>query len=264
MSLATSIKRYRQQIGQVSVTYEVAGDGPPIVLIHGLAGSSWWWSRNIESLAQHFRVYVIDLVGFGSSQNKHPFVLEEAAALLVQWLDHLGIEQAAFVGHSMGGFVVADLAADWPNRVSQLVLVDAAALPFDRRAAQLPVDMLRAVRYLPFSFFPILLTDAYRAGPATLLKAAYELLTTDIRTKLITIHTPTLVVWGEYDMLIPLPVGKQLCRYLPGVEKLIIIKEAGHNPMWDRPAAFNQTIIDFLRSVPESEGHNIADLTHPI
>lgn len=250
MSFPTSIKQYQQRIGPVSITYEVAGSGPPLVLIHGLAGSSWWWLRNVKCLAQHFRVYVIDLVGFGASQNGHPFVLEEAAAVLVQWLDHLDIARAAFVGHSMGGFVVADLAADWPDRVSQLVLVDAAALPFDRQATRLPIDMLRAVRYIPFSFFPILLADTCRAGPVTLLKAAYELLTTDIRAKLVHIHTPTLVVWGEYDMLVPLQVGKQLCRYLPGAEKLVVIKQAGHNPMWDRPAAFNQTIIDFLHSSP--------------
>ncbi|MEM8534560.1 MAG: alpha/beta hydrolase [Chloroflexota bacterium] len=256
MSFTTSVKQYRHQFGQVSITYEVAGDGPPIVLIHGIAGSSRWWSHNVKSLAQYFRVYVIDLVGFGASQNTHPFVLEEAATLLVQWMDHLEIDQAAFIGHSMGGFVVAELAADCPDRVSQLVLVDAAAIPFDIHVGQQSSNILHAMKYIPWRFLPVLLADTYRAGPATLFKASYELLKADIRSKLVTIHTPTLVVWGEYDWLVPLQVGKQLCRYIPGTQQLVTIKKAGHNPMWDRPAAFNQTIIDFLQSTRDAEAPN--------
>ncbi|HEV2127707.1 MAG TPA: alpha/beta fold hydrolase, partial [Thermomicrobiales bacterium] len=67
---------------------------------------------------------------FGESRGPNPFVLSEAAGYLAGWMDRLGIEQADIVGHSMGGFIAAELAADFPNRVARLVLVDAAVLPF--------------------------------------------------------------------------------------------------------------------------------------
>lgn len=257
------IERRRSRIGPVSIAYEMAGDGPPVVLIHGLSWSSRWWSRNIEVLAQQFRVYVVDLVGFGNSRGLYPFALNEASVYLAQWMDLIGVKQAAVVGHSMGGFIAADLAADIPDRVTELVLVDAAVLPFDANYLRKLFDLTQTVCCVPFNFLPVLLLDAYRAGPLTISKAAYELLTTDIRPKLAKIHAPTLVVWGEHDTLVPLALGKQLCRHIKDVCELMIIKGAGHNPMWDRPEAFNRTVINFLLSARGQLPYNASD-THNV
>jgi pimeloyl-ACP methyl ester carboxylesterase len=243
------VERRHAQVGPVSIHYQVAGSGAPLVLIHGLSGSCRWWGRNIDSLARQFHVYVVDLVGFGASRNGHPFVLDKAASTLVRWMDQVGIERAGLVGHSMGGHIAAELAADFPERVDRLMLVDAAVLPFDQNYLQHTFGLLNELRQLPLSFLPILFTDALRAGLTTLWRAASELLIRDMLAKLAKIQAPSLVVWGERDALLPLELGKQLARHMPGHE-LVVIKGAGHNPMWDCPCAFNQVVMDFMSANP--------------
>lgn len=240
-----NIEHKRVRLGPVSLAYQVAGAGAPLILMHGLAGSARWWARNVEPLARRFRVYVIDLIGFGRSRNGHPFVLDEAAAYLVRWMDLLGIERASIVGHSMGGFIAADLAADFPDRVERLVLVAAAALPFGHGYAQHGIGIAKALLRLQLNFLPVLLADAWCAGPLTLMGAAQALLASDLRPKLACIRKPTLVVWGEHDSIIPLELGKRLCRHL-STDELVVLKGAGHVPMWDCPEAFNRVVMDFL------------------
>lgn len=235
----------RARVGPVEIHYQVAGAGDPLVLIHGLSGSCRWWSRNVADLARSFRVYVVDLVGFGNSRNGHPFVLAEAAQYLASWMRQIGIARACVLGHSMGGFIAAELAADYPDLVGRLILVDAAVLPFEQSYAAHTLSMFREARQISLSFMPILFGDALRAGIGTIWKAANELLVHDLRPKLARIAAPTLVIWGEKDAIIPLEAGKRLSQYLR-YDELVIVKDAGHNPMWDCPRAFNQVVAEFL------------------
>ncbi|HEX5692121.1 MAG TPA: alpha/beta hydrolase [Roseiflexaceae bacterium] len=241
----TSITFRRTRVGSATIAYQEAGDGPPVVLIHGLSGSSRWWARNIGPLAERFHVYVIDLIGFGDSRGGQRFMLDKAADYLARWMDQLGITRSSLVGHSMGGYIAAELAADAPERVERVVLVDAAALPFEQSFGWHFASMLRELQHLPPDFFPTLLFDALRAGPATLWDAATALMRADLRPKLERIAAPTLVVWGERDAIVPLALGKQLTRLLPERE-MLVIKNAGHNPMWDCPQAFNREVAAFL------------------
>jgi pimeloyl-ACP methyl ester carboxylesterase len=239
------LERQQVRVGPARIAYGVAGAGPPVVLIHGLSGSGRWWRRTVGALTPHRRVYVVDLIGFGASRNRLPFILGEAAGYLLRWMDQLKIERVSLVGHSMGGLIVAELAADVPERVDRLVLVDPAALPFEIGFLSHAISLIRELRYLSPSFVPVLLADALRAGPITLWRAAAGLLLTDMRPKLERISAPTLVIWGEHDALVPLALAKQLASYLR-YEQLVVIKGAGHVPMWDRPQAFNRALTEFL------------------
>ena len=233
------------RLGSASIYYRVAGEGPPVVLVHGLSGSGRWWARNVPALAERFRVHVVDLIGFGRSRDGSAFVLSEAAGRLAEWMGRLGIARASIVGHSMGGLIAADLAADFPERVERLVLVDAAAFSPGPDYGQHAVGLLRWLRYAPLGFLPVLLADAWRAGPITLARAARELLATDLGPKLARVRAPTLIVWGEHDSVVPPAVGERLRAHLPGAE-LVVIPGAAHNPMWDRPEAFNRVVLEFL------------------
>lgn len=241
------------RIGPADLYYQEAGAGAPLVLVHGLSGSSRWWRRNVEPLARRFRVFVIDLIRFGRSRGRQRFVLAEAADSLVAWMDRMGLERASFVGHSMGGYIAADLAARFADRVDRLVLVCAAALPLGRSHVGTAVGLAQAIRYLPLDFYPILLTDAYRAGPTTILRAGLELLAHNLTDRLGAIRAPVLVVWGQHDALVPLDVGRRLHAGIAG-SKLVVLQGAGHTPMWDRPEAFNQAVLDFL-TIPEDALH---------
>jgi pimeloyl-ACP methyl ester carboxylesterase len=196
-------------------------------------------------LAKRFRVYVVDLIGFGRSRDGSSFILSEAAGRLAEWMGQIGLARASIVGHSMGGLIAADLAADCPERVERLVLVAAAAFSPGPDYGQHLTGLLRWLRYAPLTFLPILLTDAWRAGPLTLARAARELLATDLSPKLARVQAPTLIVWGEHDSVVPREVGERLQVALPGA-KLVVIPGAAHNPMWDRPEAFNRLMLEFL------------------
>ncbi len=239
------IERRQAEVSGVHIHYRVAGSGDPAVLIHGLSGSSRWWARNMGPLATKFQVFSVDLIGFGYSRGKHRFVLSEAADFLALWMQHIGITQAHVLGHSMGGYIAADLAANHPNRIDRLVLVDAAAVPFGRTYTQNILGLVHTSFRLPLSFWPILVTDALRAGPLTILSAAHELLTVNMTDRLRHIEAPTLIVWGELDTLIPVDIGYRLQASIPSSE-LVVLKRAGHNPMWDRPHEFNTLVLKFL------------------
>lgn len=249
---------HRIRLGPHAVHYEEGGDGPPLVLVHGLSGSSRWWRFNVPRLRQHFHLYVVDLAGFGRSRGR--LVLREAAAFLTRWMDHVGLPQAAFVGHSMGGVITADLAACHPERVSRLVLVDAAVLLFERSYLRNAWGVLRAAHRLPLDFWPVLVRDAYQAGPRTIVRAAYELVSTDMGPRLAHVAAPTLVVWGARDTAVPLALGERLVAALPDAT-LKVLPGAGHNPMWDRPEAFNEAVVSFL--LPEPSGADAPPSTPP-
>jgi 2-hydroxy-6-oxonona-2,4-dienedioate hydrolase len=233
------------QINSIRIYYREYGSGPPLILIHGLSGSGRWWRRNIDALAEHYHVYVVDLIGFGRS-SRQEFALSEAAESLAEWMEYLGIDSACLIGHSMGGFIAADLASRHPDKVERLVLVDAAILLLGRTHLQTGVGLVRAFFEMPLGFLPVLVSDALSAGLKTILGAARDIMTSDISTRLPEIKVPTLLVWGERDWLVPLQIAAQLCYYMRDAE-FIIIQDSGHNPMWDRPDAFNQAVLSFLQ-----------------
>jgi pimeloyl-ACP methyl ester carboxylesterase len=240
-----AVERRVANVDGATVAYETAGAGPPLVLVHGLAGSSRWWRHTVPALAPHFRVHTVDLIGFGGSRGGARFALAEAPAILGAWIRQIGAAPAALVGHSMGGLVAADLAASAPELVSRLVLVDAAAVPLGRRYVRHAWGLARVMRHTRLSLLPVLVADTMRAGPRTMLGAIWQLLSADITPRLGAIAAPTLVIWGQHDRLLPPEMGFAIQRRVPGA-RLEIIAGAGHNPQWERPAAFNESLLAFL------------------
>ncbi|MDQ3870517.1 MAG: alpha/beta hydrolase [Chloroflexota bacterium] len=246
------MERHRLHVGGAFISYEVSGEGHPVVLVHGLGASGRWWARNVGVLVRHFRVYVIDLIGFGWSGGQ-AFALEKASGYLAKWMDALAIARASFVGHSMGGYVIADLAADHARRVDRLVLVDAAGLPFAPAYPRHVLNLVRSLRYVSPRFVPISLLDTLRAGPLTVWQGVRQVLASDLTEKLELVKAPTLVVWGAGDSLIPVETGERLSGYLRD-GRFVRIEASGHNPMWERPDEFNETVLEFLTSVTVAPG----------
>jgi pimeloyl-ACP methyl ester carboxylesterase len=223
----------------------VYGEGPPVVLVHGLCGSTRWWARNVEALSLRHRVIAVDLAGFGESRGD--FVLSEAAATLRSFLSGLGLARFDLIGHSMGGLVAAELAADFPDAVRKLVLVDAAGVPFEHGVLAQAVAMARAAGQIPFDLYPLLLGDTGRAGVLQVMRLARQLLDADVSGKLGSIAAPTLVVWGQNDLIVPLELGRRLAGRIPRA-RLAVLPETGHVPMWERPEAWNELVLPFLEA----------------
>lgn len=232
------------KVGPLTVHYEVAGEGPALVLIHGLSASGRWWAYNVPALAQRYRVYNVDVVGFGRSRGQR-LVLQEAGNWLVEWMQLTGITQTHLVGHSMGGYIATEVAAREPEIVRRLVLVDALVLPMGPGLVRHALDLARAVRYMSLRFLPVLVSDAVRAGPSTMWRATREVLSADLSNRLDAVQAETLVVWGEKDALLVPELGRQLAERLARAH-FVCVEGAGHNPMWDRPQRFNELLLDFL------------------
>ncbi len=213
------------------------GNGTPVVLLHGLSGSSRWWSRNIDALAAEHLVVAVDLPRFVPS-------FGETTALLARWLETFG-EPVHLIGHSMGGQLAIALTAERPDLVRSLILVNAAGMPFKLD----PRPHVRAVPHPPYggaSIARVLLPDFFRTGPASVAVSGARVVRADMRAWMHAIRVPTLLVWGENDPLVPLVYGEAMQQEIAG-SRLIAIPGAAHVTMWDTPSDFNSIALSFLR-----------------
>jgi len=242
------MERHTVRIHNQDIHYSMCGDGQPVVLVHGLSGSSRWWQRNIPTLARYFRVYVVDLPGFGQlSHLRRHFQLQTVAGWLSSWMEAVGAYPAHLIGHSMGGYICLQVAARHVAAVRHLVLIAPAGLHTGRTLPAHVGPLAYAVLDAAPAFVPVLVADAFRAGPWTLWRAAQELLAVDARQLLPDVHTPTLLIWGERDTLVPCSLGEEWQRHMTDA-RLLIIPGASHVPMFDHPYAVNQALIKFLRT----------------
>jgi pimeloyl-ACP methyl ester carboxylesterase len=262
------------------------GEGPPIVFVHGLGGSWQNWLEQLPVLAREHRVVALDLPGFGySPMSSREISIAGYARLLDGLLGALGIDAATVVGNSMGGFVGAELAIAFPQRVERLVLVSAAGLsthndPLPVRAMPALVRLERiltagtawlaaksdavmrrrrlreatlnaVVRHpgrLPAALAAEQLRGAGKPGFVTALQA---LLGYDVRDRLPEIACPTLIVWGERDRLITVR-DADVFEELIADSRKVIFPDTGHMAMLERPEAFNSLLEEFVAEQPLS------------
>jgi pimeloyl-ACP methyl ester carboxylesterase len=238
-------------VGGYPVRYKVAGQqGEPVVLVHGLSGSTRWWAENVETLSRRYRVYLVDLPGFGAMR-RAPLRLgvQSATGWLIRWIEATALGSAHLVGHSMGGQICLRVAVERPDLVKRLALV-APAVWFVRGSlfARI-VPLVGETRQFSPWFIATLSYDALRAGPLTLLRSAHDLLRQQVEQELAGIQTPTLLIWGERDGLVPVSVGYELRRLIPQ-SRLLVLKGANHVPMFHDPRRFNAALLHFLRGDP--------------
>lgn len=263
------------EIDGCRLRYIDIGDGPPILLVHGLGGNWKFWLENICELCSEHRVIAVDLPGFGESDCPTGQVtMGGFADALAQLLVKLDISQVTIVGHSMGGIVVQHFALRYPNVVRGLVLAGSGGLRLSkwRRAALLAAGLTInfVLRFKPIASRLIRL-DAVRRfalgnvvndpscvsadlmdqitegfgsqGFARALKAAIK---EDLQDELPNIHLPALLVYGDADFLAPPAYAARLANLIPN-SYLIILDGVGHAPMIERRDEFNKLILDFAR-----------------
>ena len=231
--------------GKTRIYYEVTGSGEPLILIHGLCASRRWWRKNVQVLARHFRVYTVDLIGFGKSKAAQGFVLNAAAEALHEWMVEMEITHARVIGQSMGGRIAAELAVDFPESVEQLVLVDAPLFPFDHSLLRQGWGMLHSLRYTPLDLLRVVITDTLQMGVWPTIKIGFEIMHSDLTHKLAQLQLPTLIIWGDQDTIVPWRLGEALAETL-APHRFVTMRGVGHTPMWERPEEFNRIALDFL------------------
>jgi len=221
-----------------SIEYRVAGQGEPVVLVHGLSGSWRWWQPVLEPLAQHHRVYVLDLPRLGAR-----LPAGELTGWLGRWLDTAALERVDLVGHSLGGLVVAEFAAEQPQRARRLALVAPAGIPCGNTVISRGARLLGTL-YDVRGRLPTVVGDAVRAGPFSLLRGALFVSDRDLSAELASVHARTLLVWGDHDRLLPARIAAEWQRVLPGSR--LVRLPCGHVPMWEAPGELASCLLAFL------------------
>ena len=273
----------------VRIHYVEAGRGEPVLLIHGLNDSTFSFRYIIPELAQQYRVVALDLKGFGYSERPAggDYSLTAQATLVGQVMRLLGMEQAAVVGHSMGGAVAMRLALREPQLVSQLVLVNSATDRQMRRGARLgpylrpllPLAALvynrrRVRRFVRRSMLhdPAHLTPEMLEGYLRLsrmkghLRASGALLAHRGRDEPLTLERigqETLILWGEHDRLLPLSQGEELAGRIPNAT-LVLVPSSAHMPLEEQPEFCNRALLEFLRSPQPATVPVAAEPTSPL
>lgn len=255
--------------------YIEKGEGEPLILIHGYFYDSYLWNENIDALAQNFKVYALDLWGFGySARGDFDFGYQLFADQVLQFMDSLGIQKASIAGQSMGGGTAILFTVQNRDRVNKLVLVDAAGLPnpvppvgkimcipgVGEFFLWLPTNLIRTM-FIESIFIhkKNLLTPAYFKGVTwfhkikgttssllTVLRNDFFGTLTDEINTLATLNVPTLIVWGREDQSVSLPHGQQMHQILTG-SQFEILDDAGHVSNFDDSATFNQLAVTFLK-----------------
>jgi pimeloyl-ACP methyl ester carboxylesterase len=194
-------------------------------------------------------VHVPELIGFGQSRGgwRQPD-LGALARVMTDWIAELGLVGPHLVGHSMGGQIALHMNASGALALRTLTLVCASGLPRPlgpREAMRLLGNALPPRRWGATGFLPTIAIDALLTGPRRLLQASWHVLSDDVRPLLAQVHCPALVIWGALDPIVPLGHGEQLARGIGGA-RLVVLAEAAHNPMADRPGEFNRVLLAFL------------------
>ncbi|NTU72518.1 MAG: alpha/beta hydrolase [Coriobacteriia bacterium] len=249
----------------VRINYEVVGEGPAVVLLHGWGGCIASMGPIREALRADHTVITFDLPGFGESEPpSEVWGSEQYAKCVGELLADAGFDQLlCVIGHSFGGKVAAFLALEGYVRVDSLMLVGTpgARLPLSEEtqkriartkrakafAAKLPSPIRRAIeaRYAKLG------SEDYRNASGIMRSILVKTVNEDIRESLTGIHVPTLLVFGANDTATPVEIGRIMEEKIKG-SGLVIMKDSGHFPYLDEQAAFNAVARSFLASVAAS------------
>ncbi|CAN5338092.1 alpha/beta fold hydrolase [soil metagenome] len=251
---------------------EGRGQPPVLLLIHGFGASLHTWEPWAEALAETYRVIRIDLPGSGLSPPDPSGLYTDARTeqIVLALLDQLQLAQITLIGHSIGGRIAWQMAAQHPERITRLVLIapDGFASPgIDYgKAPALPAGLKLMTRVLPRPLLRMSLEPAY-ANPdalserlteryhdllrapgarSALLARMQQTVLTDPRPALRRISAPTLLIWGEQDAMIPFGNSADYLAVLPHA-RLVALRGIGHLPQEEQPARGLAALQAFLR-----------------
>lgn len=268
------------QVRGATLAYLDVGQGPPLILLHGLGGSMWQWEYQQLPLSATYRVLTLDQVGSGLSDKP---AIEYTPADMVEFvkgfMDALGLDRASFVGQSMGAGVAIGMALTYPERVDRLILISGfpdhvrenlSSGPMKEAldtwapvwlaqlanwlAGQGPTRrVLEEVVHDHTLLTPDVIERSYRnrkrpgiLPPLFGLMRSLPLWEAGFAKRLGDIRQPTLILWGSEDRVFPARVGQGLHTKIPG-SRFELIPKTSHLPQWESPDLVNEHILAFAR-----------------
>jgi pimeloyl-ACP methyl ester carboxylesterase len=244
------------------VRYYTAGEGEPLVVVHGGGGDARTWRDNIIELSERYTVYAPDLPGYGGSQPlEGNYYIPELSRFLGSFATNLGLERFNLVGHSMGGGIALDYALKSPHKIKKLVLVSSLCLgreiafwvrlfsipAFLRSLGTLTISVMKGIKWLaerlnPAEFImPLSPAAVTVGGNITTFKQQAVVL----EDRLAEVSVPTLLVWGARDPIVPVRHAYQAAKVIPDC-RVKVFKKRGHNVHREELEEFSSTLSGFL------------------
>jgi pimeloyl-ACP methyl ester carboxylesterase len=237
------------------------GSGDPLLYLHS-AGGEIVWLPFFEQLSQKYTVYLPAHPGFSKSEGLDRIdTMEDLVFHYTDLMDQLGLTQPYVAGLSLGGWLAAELATRYPNRMHKLALINAVGLrvpgaPIADLFAATPAELRNLVfhdpnsdpakTFVPDVPSPEVLEDTMKAREAT-ARIGWNpyLCNPKLRGRLYRITVPTLIVWGESDRLVPLAHGKAYQEGIAGA-KLVVLEKCGHAPPFEKPEETVKILTEFF------------------
>ncbi len=266
----------------IKINYYEAGQGPPILLLHGFAACAYTWRHLIPALAEQHRVFTLELKGFGLSDKPADghYALSDQADIVAGFIRQQNLHGLVVMGHSMGGGVALmtyfKLRNDDPPRLNKLMLIDSAGypqkLPWFIWMTKIPGLNPALAKLLSPRFAAALVlkkcyyhkeavteeqidTYAYYGSlpgaAAAVTQTAKQIVPGDqgieaLLAQYKTIGVPVLIIWGREDEVVPLKVGRNFQRDIPDAQ-LVVLPHCGHIPLEEEPQATRQAVMEFLK-----------------
>ncbi|UCD59129.1 MAG: alpha/beta hydrolase [Candidatus Hydrogenedentota bacterium] len=260
----------------VRTRYIERGEGKKaIIFIHGFASSLSTWRSCLEPISKQYRIFALDLKGFGfSGKPASKYTTDEYADFVIHFMDALELQAATLCGNSMGGNIAWRTALKYPERIERIILVDAAGYPSEHRGMPFFLNLgrlpgvgeivstfitrgrirssLQSAYYdtakvteqtVDAYYYPMRTAGARRAVLARLRGFPAEI--EEWKAKIRDIKLPTLIIWGADDTWIEREHAERFHRDIIG-SALVIIPECGHLPQEEKPGEFAISILDFM------------------
>ena len=262
--------------GTPRLAFDHLGSGDPVIFLHGIGGNRTNWATQLPVFARHFHAIAWDARGWGLSDDyEGPLHFENFSEDLLRLMEHFHLHTAHFVGLSMGGLILQDFIGRHPERIRTLVLADTSRGPLDDHD-EAWVDEFLAMRKKPLlegkstrdiapwvaralagpqaspETLQVLAQSIADLHPDSYLKAMDCVMRYRIPTDRSRIQVPVLVLVGDEDRLTPVAAARSLAGSIP-TSHLVTLPGAGHLANIEQPAAFNQTVLEFLLQ-PHADG----------
>ena len=271
------------------IYYEVAGEGEPILFIHGTPTSSFLWRKQIDGLSKFYSVYALDLPGWARSgkPDNFDYELESYADIIRQFLSKLGKDQVILGVHNLGAAIGLTFLSKYPEMVSKLILFDTFAfMPFSKRLQwkalygfffRIPlfgvllhrlvfdIGVRRTDFFATLAFYDKklatkelvgkyreLVINSQRADYETFLANGMDGITGAVEKNLLKVAIPTLILWAENDFLFPISAAQKLHSNIAG-SVMKIVPKCGHWLQEEKPDEVNRHILEFLNNIGYSE-----------
>ncbi|HSH36039.1 alpha/beta hydrolase [Schnuerera sp.] len=247
-------------IENIKINYICEGKGKDVLVLHG-------WGANINTvlsivnlLKPHFKVYALDLPGFGESQAPNKaFDSQDYTRIVKKFLDKMKIEKIILIGHSFGGKLSILLGSKYPDNVEKIVLINSAGLiPKRGFKYYLKVYSFKTLRFLyKIIFFWVneekkmgkiykkFGSTDYKEADGIMRKTLVKVVNEDLHPILKRIQSPTLLIWGDKDTATPLYMGKTMEKEIPD-SGLVVLEGAGHYSYLDDFNRFAIILKTFL------------------